>query len=148
MRRVSALVLAAALWSCGEALDELTPYVAELQKMDQYNETLSRYAGYLKNPALERQARDIGEVMAKYQAGMEAFGQTKNKYIKSGHNLIKRALARGQKQIVEPDFPTFTVSAQKQINLIKESVQTHHKTLKKLWEEAGKTEPFPIVWPE
>ena len=148
MRRVSALVLAAALWSCGEARDELTPYLAELKEMDQYNETLSRYAGYLKNPALERQARDIREVMAKYQADMETFGKTKDKYIKSGHNLIKRALARGQKQIVEPDFPTFTISAQKQIALIKETVQTHHSTLTKLWEEAGKTEPFPLKWPE
>ena len=147
MNKATALILAATFWACGERVDELTPYVQQMEKMNQYNETLARYSDYLKNPALERQARNIKDVIQKYNDEMETFG-AKDKYIRSGHNVIKRALARALKQIVEPDFPTFTVSAQKQINVIHDAVLSHHEYLEKQWSKAEKTEPFPLKWPE
>lgn len=148
MNRAIALVAAATVWACGERADELTPYVEQLKQMDGYNETLQQYGEYLKNPALERQAKDVREVIQKYSDDMEAFADAKNKKIRAGHNSVKRALTRALKKIVEPDFPTFTVSAKKQISIIEEAVSNHFRSLEKEWTAAGKTEPFPLKWPE
>ena len=148
MKRGIALILAATVWACGERVDELGPYVQQLKKMDGYNGTLHQYGQYLKNPNLERQARDIREVIQKYSDDMEAFGQIKDKTIKAGHNSLKRALVRALKKLVEPDFPTFTVSAQKQVREIEWAVNNHFNALEKAWKSAGQPEPFPLKWPE
>ena len=79
---------------------------------------------------------------------MQGFGATKDKGIKAGHNSVKRALERSLKKLVEPDFPTFTVSAQKQCRIIRQALVNHFAALAKEWSEAGKTEPFPLKWPE
>ena len=151
MKTTKAMSLALAsvlLWSCTEPPDELTPYVARYENMQSTNSKLERYQGYLKSPALERQARDIREVIQAYHDSLENFGKTKNKFIKASHNNVKRAVARALTQLVQPDFPTFTVSAQKQISLIKERVMDHYDNLDKMWRDADKTEPFPLKWPE
>jgi len=132
---------------CSEAPDELTPYLAQLEKMQKYHDQLSRYEVYLSNPGLERQARDVREVIQAYHEEMETFGATKDKYIMAGHNSVKRSLERGLKKIVEPDFPTYTISARKQIRNMREAVTNHLENLEKLWVEAGKTGPFPVTWP-
>ena len=149
MNRILLSLVVAVAWGigCGEPPDELTPYVEQLAKMQEYNEKLARYEVYLHNPGLERQARDVREVIQAYRDAMETFGKTKDKYIRAGHNNVKRALDRGLKQIVEPDFPTFTVSASKQIRNIRSSVEGNFVNLEKMWEEAGKTEPFALKWP-
>ncbi len=148
MKKGIVLILAATMWSCGERVDELAPYVQQLQQMDHYNETLQQYGEYLKSPDLERQAKDIRETIQKYSDEMETFGQTKDKAIKAGHNSVKRALIHALKKLVEPDFPTFTVSAQKQVREIEWSVTNHFTALEKAWKSAGRTEPFPLKWPE
>ena len=94
------------------------------------------------------QARDIREVIQAYHDSLENFGKTKSKFIKASHNNVKRAVARALTQLVQPDFPTFTVSAQKQISLIKERVIDHYDNLEKMWREADNTSPFPLKWPE
>ena len=136
------------LLSCSEPPDELTPYVARYENMQPINSKLERYQAYLKSPALERQARDIREVIQAYHDSLEKFGKTKSKFIKASHNNVKRAVARALTQLVQPDFPTFTVSAQKQISLIKERVSDHYDNLEKMWREAEKGEPFPLKWPD
>ena len=149
MRKIllSLAVAVAFVAGCTEPPDELTPYVTQLGQMQKYNETLSRYQVYLSNPGLERQARDVREILQAYRDDMETFGKTKDKHIRATHNNVKRALDRGLKQIVEPDFPTFTVSASKQIRNIREKVEGNFVNVQKMWEEAGKTEPFPLAWP-
>ena len=149
MKIASALLgLLALQWiACGEPPDELTPYISRYQNMDQLNDKLERYHTYLGSPALERQARDIRDVLQAYRDSVELFGKTKDKYIKASHNNVKRALSRALTQLVEPDFPTFTISAQKQVALIKDTVKSHYDNLEKLWRDAGKTEPFPMKWP-
>ena len=151
MKITKAILLAVAstlLWSCSGPPDELTPYVARYENMQPFNSKLERYQGYLKSPALERQARDIRDVIQAYHDSLEGFGKTKSKFIKASHNNVKRAVARALTQLVQPDFPTFTISAQKQISLIKERVIDHYDNLDKMWSEAGNTEPFPLKWPE
>ena len=144
---LSLAVATALIAGCAEPPDELTPYVTQLEHMQKYNEQLARYQVYLGNPGLERQARDVREIIQAYKNDMDEFGATKDKFIKAGHNSVKRALERGLKQIVEPDFPTFTISASKQIRTIRKQVELHFENLSKLWTEAGKTEPFPLKWP-
>ena len=139
-----ALLIAA----CAGRPDELTPYVEKFASLNHYHETLIRYDKYLRNPALERQARDIREVLQKYSDELETFGATKDKFIRAGHNNVKRSVTRSLTQLVEPDFPTFTVSAKKQVASVKEAVLEQYENLAKQWEKAGKTEPFPLTWPE
>ena len=146
-KAISLAVASILFWSCSGPPDELTPYVFRYGNMQSINSKLERYQGYLKSPALERQARDIREVIQAYHDSLESFGKTKNKFIKASHNNVKRAVARALTQLVQPDFPTFTISAQKQITLIKERVIDHYDSLDKMWREAGKTEPFPLKWP-
>lgn len=141
------LIVAVGFVSCAEPPDELTPYVTKFEGMQKYNEKLSRYQVYLSNPGLERQARDVREILQSYHDDMEQFGKPKDKFIMAGHNSVKRTLERGLKQIVEPDFPTFTISASKQIRNIRGAVENHFEHLQKLWTEAGKTDPFPLKWP-
>ncbi len=140
-------VAAVAVGGCAEPPDELTPYVIQLGPLQKYNEQLSRYQVYLGNPGLERQARDVREVIQAYREELDKVGSPDDKFIKATHNALARALDRGLKQIVEPDFPTFTVSASKQIRTIRRSVEDHFENLEKLWTKAGKTEPFPLKWP-
>jgi hypothetical protein len=133
---------------CGGRPDELTPYLEKFATLDEFHEKFVRYEIYLGNPALERQARDIREVLQKYKDTLESFGSTKNKFINAGHNTVKRAAARSLTQLVDPDFPTFTVSAKKQVAGIRRAVQDHYENLEKQWVKAGKTDPFPLKWPE
>tara|TARA_Y100001960_G_C14659767_1_gene820183 strand:+ start:877 stop:1338 length:462 start_codon:yes stop_codon:yes gene_type:complete len=143
-----ALITAAAvIGGCAEPPDELTPYVAQLEQIKEFNEQLSRYEIYLANPGLERQARDVRDVIQAYRETLDKIGSPDDKFIKATHNALGRALDRGLKQIVEPDFPTFTVSASKQIRTIRRSVEEHFDNLNKLWVKADKTEPFPHKWP-
>ena len=149
VKRILLSLIVSVAWGagCGEPPDELTPYMDQLVQMQKHNETLARYEVYLHNPGLERQARDVREILQAYREEMEGFGKTKDKFIRAGHNNVKRALDRGLKQIVEPDFPTFMVSASKQIRNIRGSVEGNFENLEKMWVEAGKTEPFPLKWP-
>lgn len=137
----------AVIGGCAEPPDELTPYVAQLEQIKDFNEQLSRYQVYLANPGLERQVRDVRDVIQAYRETLDKIGSPDDKFIKATHNALGRALDRGLKQIVEPDFPTFTVSASKQIRTIRRSVEEHFDNLNKLWVKAGKTEPFPHKWP-
>ena len=147
MTRWYAIPFVLLISGCGERRDEITPYVEKFKTLDEYHETLMRYENYLSNPGLERQARDIRDVLQRYGDALEAFGSTKNKFINAGHNTVKRAVRRSLTQLVDPDFPTFTVSAQKQVKGIKQALHEHYINLEKQWEKAGKTDPFPLKWP-
>jgi hypothetical protein len=65
----------------------------------------------------------------------------------AGHNALKRRLGTSLKKIVEPDFPTFTISALKQIDIIREGYMVQLEMLQKRWEEEGRTEEFTLAWP-
>ena len=143
-------VALAVLWmvGCGEKKDELGPYVERLQSTSHYWETLLSYKAYLKSPDTESQAQDVKQVIEAFLAEMESFPQYDDKYITAGHNAVKRELARTLTQLVEPDFPTFTVSALKQILAIESAMVKLINNMGRRWEEAGKTEPYPLKWPD
>lgn len=144
-----ACVALAVLWmvGCGERKDELGPYVERLQGTSQYWETLLAYKGYLKSPDTEAQARDVRQVIEAFQAEMEAFPAYDDKYVTAGHNALKRELTRTLTQLVQPSFPTFTVSAQKQLSAIENAMVVLINNMERRWQEEGKTEPYPLKWP-
>jgi len=146
--RITCVVLAV-LWmmGCGEKEDQLGPYVERLQGTTEYWDTLLEYRQHLKSPDTEAQARDIKEVIQAFLDEMESFPVYDDKYITAGHNAAKRELARTLTQIVEPTFPTFTVSALKQIAAIEGAMVKLIHNMERRWREEGKTEPYPLKWP-
>lgn len=144
-----ACVALAVLWivGCGEKEDQLGPYVERVQGTVPHWEALLQYRDNLKSPDTEAQARDIKQVIEAFLAEMEAFPVYDDKYITAGHNAVKRELARTLTQLVEPDFPTFTVSALKQINAIEGAMIKLIHNMERRWAESGKTEPYPLKWP-
>lgn len=150
-RTTAALVLAvvglAALGlGCGERRDELGPYVERLREADAYNKKLVEYRNYLRADQSDKAAM-LSKTIEAYLADLETFGQTEDKVILAGHNALKRKLQGSLKKIVEPDFPTFMISALKQIDLIKEGYQAHVESLQKRWDEEGRTAAFTLAWP-
>ena len=149
MKTVAILMLLLWGWGCGESPDYLTPYVQKVKPLEKYQETLVQYRKYLKTPGMSRQAHDIRKVIEDYRTDLEAIGPTEDKFIRAAHNNVKRALTRALTKLVQPDFPTFIPSANKQIDLIEKKVKMdYNDVLRKRWEKAGKTEPFPLAWPE
>ena len=143
-------VALALLWicGCGEQPDEFGPYVTKLQITEKYWQTLVDYRQHLKSPDSESKARDLQQVIESYQADLEGFGEFEDKYIRAGHNSLKRALAHSLKKLVQPDFPTYTVSAVKQITVIEEAVIKHLRNLEKRWQDEGRPGEFPLSWPQ
>ena len=136
-------------WGCGKPPDRLTPYVEKVKPLEKYHKKLIQYRKYLKTEGMARQAHDISKVFEDYRSDLEAIGPTEDKYIRAAHNNVKRALTRALTKLVQPDFPTFIPSANKQIDLIERKVKVDYlDALRKRWERAGKTEPFPLAWPE
>ena len=131
---------------CGEAVDELGPYVEQLRQMDKYNKKLVEFRFYLKSDQPSK-AAGLRETIVAYLADMEAFGHTKDKFIKAGHNALKRDLQASLTKLVEPDFPTFTISGLRQIDLIEEGYQVHVHNLNKLWAEADRPGDPGLAWP-
>jgi len=132
---------------CGEKEDQLGPYVERLQGTAHYWETLLAYKGYLKSPDTEARAQDIKPFIEAFMAEMEAFPAYDDKYITAGHNAVKRELTRTLTKLVEPDFPTFTVSALKQISVIENAMIVLINSMERRWKESGKVDPYPIEWP-
>jgi hypothetical protein len=144
---ILAVVSLAALGpGCGERPDELGPYVERLKQADVHNKKLVEYRNYLKADQSDK-AANLSKAIEAYLADMETFGQTRDKVILAGHNALKRKLQGSLKKIVEPDFPTFMISALKQINLIEKAYQAHAESLQKRWEEEGRTAAFTLAWP-
>lgn len=139
--------LAALATGCGERADELGPYVQRLQKADEYNSKLVEYKAYLKADEQEKAAM-LSQTIEAYLADLETFGQTDDKAIMAGHNALKRTLQGALKKIVEPDFPTFMISALKQIDLIRDGYDNHVDNLQKRWTEEERPGKFPLAWPE
>ena len=153
MRRTMAVVVGSlvvvggiAMTGCGERPDELGPYVQAFQAMDTYHEQLVQMEVALKADQVAL-AAGTSEVITAYLADMEKVQLGKNKRIIAGHNKVKRTLAHALKKIVQPDFPTFPVSALKQINVIRGVVITHITTLEKRWIEEERPTEFPLSWP-
>ncbi len=139
-------LVAAAVAGCGEQVDELGPYVEQLRQMDKYNKKLVEYRFHLKSDQASK-AAGLRETIKSYLADMEAFGHTKDKFIKAGHNALKRALQSSLTKLVEPDFPTFTISGLRQIDLIEEGYTVHVENLDKLWAEEDRTGETGLAWP-
>lgn len=153
MRRTATMVILGCMvglggvaTGCGEQVDELGPYVQAFGAMDQYHQQLVQMEVALKadQPAM---AAGTSDVIREYLAAMDAITVGKDKRILAGHNKLKRTLENALKKIVQPDFPTFPISALKQIDLIGETVQVHVNTLQKRWVEEERPEPFPLSWP-
>ncbi len=72
----------------------------------------------------------------------------KDKKIKAAHNSLIRTLEGSLIKLVQPDFPTFVPSAKKQIDRIEKKVtKSYNLELQKQWEQAERTDPFPLTWP-
>jgi len=137
--------LVSGLLACGEKKDELTPYIQTLQDLDHYSQQLMRYQVYLTTEGMTSQAHDVKEVMQSLLDALEKI-EIEDKYLRALNNKKKRALQAAMRKLVEPDFPTFVPNAQKSIAVVEEEFVTSYVNLQKMWEEAGKTEPFPLKW--
>lgn len=142
----AALGLAIFGLGCGEREDEMGPYVLKLQEVDTYNAKLVEYRYYLKADQSQK-AAGLEETIEAYLAHLETFGQTRDKVIMAGHNALKRKLSTSLKKIVEPDFITFTISALKQIDIIREGYVIQVKMLQARWKKEGRTGEFTLAWP-
>ena len=131
---------------CGGRKDELGPYVQKLKEADTYNAKLVEYRYFLKSDQAAK-AATLEETIQAYLAYLETFGHTRDKVIMAGHNALKRRLGTSLKKIVEPDFPTFTISALKQIDIIREGYMVQLEMLQKRWAEEERTEEFTLAWP-
>jgi len=148
MKKMGILLIVCWTWGCAEKPDELTPYIQKVKPLEKYQETLVQYDKYLHTEGMTSMAKDIGQVIENYQKDLEAVGIPKDKYLKAAHNNLMRKLKRALTKLVEPDFPTFVPSAQKQIKVIENAVvKNYNAPLKKEWEDAEKAEPFPLKWP-
>ena len=146
-RIVLALAVLGLGLGCGERPDELGPYVQKLQEADAYNAKLVEYRKLIKSDKAEA-ASDVAQTIAAYLAYLDTFGQTRDKVIMAGHNALKRKLGTSLKKIVEPDFPTFTISALKQIDIIEEGYMMHVNSLRGRWEKENRQGGFSLQWPE
>ena len=137
--------LVSGLLACGSKKDELTPYIQTLQGLDNYSQQLMRYQVYLTTEGMTSQAHDVKEVMQTLLDELEKI-ELEDKYLRALNNKKKRALKAAMRKLVEPDFPTFVPNAQKSIAVVEEEFITVYANLKKIWEDAGKTDPFPLKW--
>ena len=138
--------LVSGLVACGGAKkDELTPYIQTLQDLDRHSQQLMRYQVYLTTEGMTSQANDVEKVMQTLLDELEKI-ELEDKYLRALNNKMKRALKAAMRKLVEPDFPTFVPNAQKSISVVEEEFVTVYANLKKIWEDAGKTEPFPLKW--
>ena len=137
--------LVSGLLACGSKKDELTPYIQTLQGLGNYSQQLMRYQVYLTTEGMTSQAHDVKEVMQTLLDELEKI-ELEDKYLRALNNKKKRALKAAMRKLVEPDFPTFVPNAQKSIAVVEEEFITVYANLKKIWEDAGKTEPFPLKW--
>ncbi len=141
---LSALVCG--LVACGgNKKDELTPYIQTLQSLDNYSQQLMRYQVYLTTEGMTSQAHDVNAVMQTLHDELEKV-EIEDKYLRALNNKMKRALKAAMRKLVEPDFPTFVPNAQKSISVVEEEFVIVYANLKKIWEDAGQTEPFPLKW--
>jgi len=147
MKRLGILMLACWVWGCGEKQDELTPYVTKLKGLQHYNETLAQYKIYLRTEGMTNKANDVGQVMQNYKADLEAMDKPEDKRILALHNAMIRTIDEAMRKLVEPAFPTFVPNAQKAVALVGEGAVKMQNNLTIWWEEAGKTEPQPFIWP-
>lgn len=131
---------------CGEKPDELGPYVEAYRAMDTYHQQLIEMETALKADQTAMAAR-TSDIIREYLAALDGITIGKDKRIGAGHNTVKRSLEHALKKIVEPDFPTFPISALKQIGLIRDVVKTHINTLEKRWNEEERPTAFPLAWP-
>ena len=131
---------------CGEKPDELGPYVEAFEAMDTYHEQLVSMEVALKADQPDMAARK-SDIISEYLAAMDQIVLGKDKRILAGHNKVKRTLETALKKIVQPDFPTFPISAMKQIGVISEVVTIHINTLGRRWEEEARPTPFPLSYP-
>ena len=131
--------------ACGERKDELTPYIQTLQGLESHSQQLMRYQVYLTTEGMTSQAHDVKKVMQSLLDELEKI-EIEDKYLRALNNKKKRALQAAMRKLVEPDFPTFVPNAQKSIAVVEEEFVTSYVNLQKMWEEAGKTEPFPLKW--
>ncbi len=148
MKRLAILMLLCWVWGCGESVDELTPYVENFKSLQKYSETFVRYQQYLKTEGMTKMASDVEQVMQNYRKDLDALDKPEDKRLRALHNGMIRTIDSALRRLVEPDFPTFVPNAQKAISVINEGGVKVVNNLKKLWTDAGKTEPFPLIWGE
>ena len=146
LMNIAILVVASGLLACGEEKkDELTPYVKTLQDLEVHSQKLVRYQNYLTTEGMTNKAHDIEEVMQTLRDELEKV-ELESKRLRVLHNIMKRALDRAIRKLVEPDFPTFVPNAQKSIGVVEGEFTKVYINLDKMWTDAGKTEPFPLKW--
>jgi len=146
-KNVAILLVAGGLFACGGEgkKDELTPYIKTLQDLNLHTEKLIRYQQYLKTEGMTNKAHDVEEVMQTLLAELEKI-ELEDKRLRALHNTGKRGLKAAMRKLVQPDFPTFVPNAQKSIAVVQDEFEKVYKNLEKIWNDSGKTEPFPLSW--
>ena len=138
--------LVSGLVACGGGKkDELTPYIQTLQGLERFSQQLMRYQVYLTTEGMTSQAHDVEQVMQTLLDELEKV-ELEDKRLRALHNAMKRALKAAMRKLVESDFPTFVPNAQKSISVVEKEFTKIYGNLERMWEKAGKTEPFPLKW--
>ena len=152
MKKLALFTLVLLLAGC-EKKDELGPYVEQIKPLEKYHQTFMQYRKYLASAETEKKASDLRKVIENYRADLEKIPIPNDKKVGSLHNAIKRKLDEALRKLSDPEDSTipgqYILDARKRINDIEASITTsYYANLEKLWRDAGKTEPFPLKWPE
>ena len=149
MKKLGILMLVCWIGGCLEKPDEITPYLQKVKPLEKYHKKLVQYRVYLQTEGMTTMANDLRQVIEDYKKDMETVGVPEDKYLRAAHNNVMRSLDTALIKLVQPDFPTYVPSARKQIDRISVKIRKHYlDPLEEEWEKAGKTDPFPLKWPE
>ena len=153
MKKLALLIAVVLLAGCGAKQDRLTPYLQSIKPLEKYHKTMMQYREYLQAEETQEKAYDLKQVLENYKADLEKMGEIGDKKVESQHNFLIRKLDGALRRLGDPEDNTipgqFILDARKRITDIEEAIKEHYyPTLEGLWEDAGKTEPFPLKWPE
>ncbi len=147
MRRAGFLFILCVVWGCGEAPDELTPYVNQLHELSHFNRTIVQYKNYLRTEGMADKAADVAQVLTAYRDSISAIGMPANKHIRALHNSMIRSLDEALRRLVEPDFPTFVPNAERALRVVGSEMTVVINNFARMWEREGIPQSFPLVWP-
>jgi hypothetical protein len=154
MKKLALFTLVLLLLAGCEKKDELGPYVEQIKPLEKYHQTFMQYRKYLASEETEEKAYDLRKVVENYKADLKKIPRPKDKKVGSQHNAILRVLdQRILRRLSDPQDNTipgqFILDGRNRIRDIEEFITTsYYANLEKLWRDAGKTEPFPLKWPE
>tara|TARA_Y100000588_G_scaffold293636_1_gene313342 strand:+ start:2046 stop:2507 length:462 start_codon:yes stop_codon:yes gene_type:complete len=153
MKQLALFTAVLLLVSC-EKKDDLGPYVEQIKPLEKYHQTLLQYKEYLASDETVEKAHDLKKVFENYRADLEKIPKPEDKKVGSQHNAILRVLDQKiLRRLADPEDHTipgqFILDGRNRIKDIEDFItKSYYGNLEKLWRDAGKSEPFPLKWPE